>query len=649
MKRTLILLILISTVIIIHGSAQYLRDPENRDISNNNAVFNVNRQDAELKYISPDSITYYILRPGGDTVENRRDSLGIYRIEVHPSGLGEGEYWIEVLGSEKQKELDFEFTVKSSVNIAELILKVLLGLVFFMMGLQFSSKGLSRISGYRMKEILWNLSDSPIKGGLAGIVLTMMLQSSTAFSVMITSFVSDGLIGVVGAVSLLAGSAIGTSVIVQIIAFNISVFSIILIITGFAVYDRVKKYRDLGTVIMGFGLIFFAIQTMSGAMMPVRDTVFFSSVIDFLQNNLILLFVLTSIFTFSVHSSAVVIALVMGLSATGKIPFSGAVVMIAAANLGTTFTATMASFRGNRQAKYVTIINAVMKLAVGIVFVAIMFSLESVFTGIAQTSRGIANLHLIFNISFALIVLMLMPLIAYIGRKIKEGEQTIVDRTLIGESMNTTPTLAMGHIFNEIVKMAEIAHRMVDRSFDVFKTNDNNLRKELIALDDEIDQYEKEITLLLVKLSEEELTSGWSAKIKSMLFIVDEIEHIGDIVSKNLMVSAKKKIENNYFFSDEGFSDIKLMYSEVLETVRNVLSLMTIFNEEEAEQLLKRREKVLATLNRLHAKHLGRMQKDIKESIETSTLHLDILSDYERINFHSYKICFYIIEKEKIK
>lgn len=643
------LFVLILTVIFVYAKTDYLHDPENRDISNNNAVFNINREDAELKYISSDSITYYILRPGGDTVKNQRDSLGIYRINVNPAQLSEGEYWVEVLGSDKQKELDFEFTVKTAVNPAELILKVLLGLVFFMMGLQFSSKGLSRISGYRMKEILWNLSDSPIKGGLAGIVLTMMLQSSTAFSVMITSFVSDGLIGVVGAVSLLAGSAIGTSVIVQIIAFNISVFSIILIIIGFIIYDRVKRYRDLGTVIMGFGLIFFAIQTMSGAMMPVRDTVLFTNVIDFLQNNLVLLFIITSIFTFSVHSSAVVIALVMGLSATGKIPFSGAVVMIAAANLGTTFTATMASFRGNRQAKYVTIVNAVMKLIVGIVFVAILFSFKSIFTGIAQTSRGIANLHLIFNVSFAFIVLMLIPLIAYIGRKIKEEEHAIVNRTLIGDSMNTTPTFAMGHIFNEIVKMAGIAHRMVDSSFDVFKTNNNNLRKELIALDDEIDQYEKEITLLLVKLSEEELTSGWSAKIKSMLFIVDEIEHIGDIVSKNLMVSAKKKIENNYFFSDEGFSDIKKMYTEVLETMRNVLSLMTMFNEDEARQLLKRREKVLATLNRLHAKHLSRMQKDIKESIETSTLHLDILSDYERINFHSYKICFYIIEKEKIK
>ena len=650
-KRLIILMIFVAvSLAIIAGerNCSYLADPEFRDISNNGIEVYKNSGVFELKFTSCDSISYYVMWPqGADTLPVRSDSLGIFRIQVNPSVLNYGEYWVEVLNASKEKEINFSFRVNQDINFYLTILNVLLGLVFFMMGLRFSSKGLSHISGYRLKEILWNLSDSPLKGSLAGIILTVMLQSSTVFSVMITSFVSDKLIGIVGAIAMLAGSAIGTSIVVQIIAFDISFFSLIMIIGGFFLYDRIKRAKNIGSIMMGFGLIFLAIKLMAGAILPIQDTAVFQNIIIFLQNNPILLFIITSLFTFSVHSSAVTIALVMGLSITGQIPYQGAIIMIAAANLGTTFTATMASVKGNRQSKYVAIVNAAMKLIVSILFLIVFFNIEGQFPFMGTDARGIANMHLAFNVFFAAMIIILIPLIRYFGEKIKKRETPILNRHMIDESMNKTPTLALGHIYNEIIRTAGTAYDMYDKSFEVFKTNNVQMLKQLVERDNEIDRSEKEITLFLVNLSEEELPSKVSSRIKSMLFIIDEIEHIGDIVSKNLMVSARKKIENNYYFSDEGFDDIKMMYSEVRETLSKAIGLMTMYDANETEIVLARRKGVLDILNKLHIKHLKRMEKAIKESIETSTLHLDILNDYERINFHSYKMCTYIKEMQK--
>ncbi len=646
-KILLFLFVIGMLIPIFSNECYFLRDPENKDISNNNICIYSNSRNIDLKYLSSDTVTYYIMWPSGeDTIPVKPDSLNIFRIIIKPHELNIGKYWIEVLNNKQKKKLNFSFSINNPINYYLVILNLLLGLVFFMIGLKFSSKGLTHLSGYRLKEILWNLSDSTLKGTLAGIILTVMLQSSTVFSVMITSFVSDKLIGITGAIAMLAGAAIGTSIIVQIIAFDISFFSIIMIIVGFYIYDRIKRFKEFGSIILGFGLIFLAIKMMSGAVMPVRDTIEFQNVILFLQNNPIWLFIITALFTFSVHSSAVTVALIMGLFATGQIHYEGVIIMIAAANLGTTFTATMASMKGSNKAKYVSIVNALMKLIVGIAFLVIALKLKGSLTFFTEDVRGIANMHMILNVFFAFTMIGFLPLIKFVGWKIKSHKKVIFDIEMMNKSMTKTPNIALGHIYNEVIKMARIAYSMYDKSFDVLKGNDSALLKKLVKKDDRIDKLEKEITMFLVNLSEEELSKDISTKIRLLLFIVDEIEHIGDIVSKNLMVIADKKIENNYYFSAQGFKDIKIMYEEVKKTFNRTIGLMTMFDDDEAEAILKRRKQLLSTLNELHIKHLVRMQKSVKESIETSALHLDILNDYERINFHSYKICCYLVENK---
>lgn len=638
-KLLILFAVIIAAISAAASDYQYLKDFGGADISGNGYVCREGGSRFELKFVTDDSASYYVLWPdGSETLSAGVDTLGIGWVQINPASLNPGNYLLEILDAGKSKRLNFSFKVEKRTDFLQMILTVLLGLVFFMIGLKNTSKAISRISGHRLKEVFWNLSGSSFKGMLSGLVLTTMLQSSTVFSVLVTSFVSDGLIDIAGAIAMLAGSAIGTSIVVQIIAFNISFFSILLIIFGFYIYDKSRRIKYYGLLVMGFGFIFFAIQMMASAILPLRETQTFVNMFIFLQNNLLLLFVISTLVTFAFHSSAVTVALVMGLAASGAVTYHGIITMVAAANLGTTFTAAIASMRGDRNAKFVTAVNLAAKITTTAAFLFLMLKFAYILENLQMNSHYIANLHLLFNIMFALLVLMLMPVIKRMGVFIKMGVLTITGRKIYDESISETPALAVARATRDMTKMAEITTNMLEKSFEVIKLNDRLLMNDILKMDEDVDDIEKRITLFVTSVNEGENSPEITKKIKDILLIVDEIEHVGDVISKNIMAGARKKIDNNYYFSEEGFDDLKEMHARVTATFKTTVGLLSFYDPDQASTVMNRREETLELLNRLQTKHLQRLRENIKESLETSTLHLDILNDYERINFHAYKI-----------
>ncbi|MEO0237836.1 MAG: Na/Pi cotransporter family protein [candidate division WOR-3 bacterium] len=640
-KFFITLLIFFSFFLIFSSNKQidFLKDPEGNDISNNGQVVKNNLKHFQFKFVSQEDSAYYVLwGKGSDTILVLPDSLKIFRVDINPSKLETGNYHLEILNKSREKKLDFYFKVEQSFSIFETILKLLFGLVLFMLGLKFSSKGISRISGYRLKEILWNLSGSNIKGFLSGLILTLMMQSSTLFSIMVLSFVSDGLLSIAGSVYMFAGSAIGTSIIVQIISFNISFFSFLMIIFGFYLNDKNKKFKYVGLIIMGFGFIFFSIQYMANVITPIKSTQMFLNFLILIENNLWLLFIVFSILTFLVHSSAVTVAFAISLFTTGVITFRSAIVMVSAANLGTSFTAFFAALKGGSRAKYLNYINISSRIVTSILFIVIMFKFEKITGYVLTSGRDIANFHLYYNILFSLIIIVMLPLINYFSKFLKIERLSKDGEKMLKENIVQNPTVALGKAQREIIKMFETVGKMLENSFYILKTNDSNKLTETIELDNVVDNYEREISLFLVSIYEEEVSEVVTRKTKDFLFIVDELEHIGDVISKNLMISLKKKINENYYFSEEGIDEIKEFYNEVLKTYSLTLEAFTLYDKNLASQVLQRRESVLNKLSELQNKHLNRLKEGQKESIETSTLHLDILNDFERINFHLYKI-----------
>ncbi|MEO0304599.1 MAG: PhoU domain-containing protein, partial [candidate division WOR-3 bacterium] len=271
-------------------------------------------------------------------------------------------------------------------------------------------------------------------------------------------------------------------------------------------------------------------------------------------------------------------------------------------------------------------------------FIVIMFKFEKITGYVLTSGRDIANFHLYYNILFSLIIIVMLPLINYFSKFLKIERLSKDGEKMLKENIVQNPTVALGKAQREIIKMFETVGKMLENSFYILKTNDSKKLTETIELDNVVDNYEREISLFLVSIYEEEVSEVVTRKTKDFLFIVDELEHIGDVISKNLMISLKKKINENYYFSEEGIDEIKEFYNEVLKTYSLTLEAFTLYDKNLASQVLQRRESVLNKLSELQNKHLNRLKEGQKESIETSTLHLDILNDFERINFHLYKI-----------
>jgi phosphate:Na+ symporter len=212
-------------------------------------------------------------------------------------------------------------------------------------------------------------------------------------------------------------------------------------------------------------------------------------------------------------------------------------------------------------------------------------------------------------------------------------------------SIIDNPAAAIAHTHREILRMCEIVLGMFSNSIVVFKSNDKDLMRDIVKKDDEVDTLEEEIDEYLTGISQEELTEYQSKRIASLFFITDELEHIGDIVSKSLMVYAGKKIQQGFMFSNEGFKEIIEFHKQVQEHFKLTLDALTTYDKELAERIRAERKKGMDIHITLHNAHIDRLKRGLVESIETSTVHLDLINDLERINFHLSNIGYAILGK----
>jgi phosphate:Na+ symporter len=220
-------------------------------------------------------------------------------------------------------------------------------------------------------------------------------------------------------------------------------------------------------------------------------------------------------------------------------------------------------------------------------------------------------------------------------------EPRYLDQTLL-----SSPAIATGQALRETLRMADIVQPMLTDSLKVFKTNEELDRLKVVKDDDKVDALEENITLYLVRVSESEISLELSKRCAALLHIVDELEHIGDVISKSLTVYAKKKIKSGFVFSKEGFSEIEGFFKFSGETLRMAIDALATFDNNLAIKVKERREEGRSLLSKYHDTHLDRLRKGFKESVETSTIHLDLISDLERINSHASNIGEHILQSK---
>jgi phosphate:Na+ symporter len=436
------------------------------------------------------------------------------------------------------------------------------GLSLFLFGLRLGGEHLQSIAGNRLRYIISRLISNRFKGVAVGALSTVTLQSSSATTVMLVSFASVGLITLLQSMSIILGANIGTTVTVQLIAFRVSDYALLIITIGFLLTLLSKESRGhrIGGIILAFGLIFFGMKVMSDSVAPLRHYPQVTDALLSVGENPLLGILLATVFTGIVQSSAATLGLVLSLSFQGLMSLESAIPLVLGANVGTCVTALLASIGAKATGKRVALGHILFNLfgvALFYPFIGPVADLVARTSG--EVPRQIANIHAFFNVGMAILfVPFIRPYGAMISALLPKKELPAREFApkYLEETLLETPDLALGQATREILRMADIVFEMVKKTMNVYKDNDEQLRRDLVKMDNRVDLLEERVTQYLTKLSQKELTSEQVEKEIALLFITSELEQIGDLVSKNLMVYAEKKIAQPFYFSDEGFDEI---------------------------------------------------------------------------------------------
>ncbi len=572
----------------------------------------------------------------------RADDQGIVRYRP-PAFLQTGEGHVVFRTHDSLLQYTFHVVPRNWFYI--LLFQILGGFAIFFFGLDRSGKGMMRLSGGRIRRYLFNLTRNPLLGLGAGFLATVMLQSSTATTVMLISFVTAGLISLQSAIAAALGAGVGTTLTVQIIALRVFDLALILLLFGYLL-ERVKgNVRNFGRVLFGFGLIFLGIKLMATGASSMSLYPWFQSGLHSLQGNIPALLFLSFFFTALVHSSAATIGVVLSLAFSQLVQPLDAFVMVLGANLGTSMTALLASLTAERVAKRLALMNVLTKLVGVLVFLVLLHPVSRLMNLLSHDlAREVANFHTFFNLVVAVAFFPFLPVLERLSNLILPRREEVPGERLVPELL-ADPDLALSFTHRRVIQMGDRVYWMLRECIQPFLHRNPAQIYRIVAEDDNVDRFEEEITPFLTRLMEEELTQDLIARIKALLFTVDELEHIGDVISKSIMRYAERMYKDGLEFSEEGKHEIQQFHQEVLLTMEHALAALTTFERGHARQAALRKDIVNTLEREFHMMHLDRLAKGTKETILTSTIHLDLISDLERINFHAASIGLTILEQ----
>ncbi len=524
------------------------------------------------------------------------------------------------------------------------------GMALLLYGMQLVGDGLQHAAGGRMRQILSSITNSRLKGMMVGAFITAVIQSSSATTVMLVGFASSGLMGLGQTIGVILGADIGTTVTVQLIAFKVFDYALLLVGVGFLLIFASKRkiFRYVGQAILGFGFIFFAMKVMSDAMVPLRGSPIVKTLLVSLGEQPLLGIIVASIFSALVHSSAATIGLAITLSLQDLLPLHAAIPVIFGANIGTCATALASSIGTKPEAKRVAMAHIFFKVAGVLLFLPFITPFVHLVRLTADdVSRQIANAHTLFNVGITALFLPFSSILArFISRLVpedKEGEGLFGPKYL-DEHMLETPALALGQATREALRMADLVSEMLTKTIGTFSAEDPELIEYIEEKDNQVDTLDREIKHYLTKLSQQSLTDEQSRREIGILAFVNNMENIGDIVDRNLMDLAKKKLNKGVHFSEPGMQEIVLLHKKVLQNLELAISAFASNDPALGQQVLERKLELSQTERKFRQAHIQRLHDGYRESIDTSEIHLDVLTNLKRINSHVTAVAYPILE-----
>jgi phosphate:Na+ symporter len=536
------------------------------------------------------------------------------------------------------------------VNGTQTIISLAGSVMLLLWGVRMVRTGMTRTFGAALRRLLGVYVNSRISAFGAGLIATLILQSSTATALLLGSFASRGLIALPIALAAMLGADIGTAIAAQILSLDVKWLWTALLGAGVLMFmsSANDKLRGLGRILIGLGLVLLALIHIGIAAEPLRHSETFRSFLSGLAGEPTLGFLVAIVITWLAHSSLSMVLFVMTLAATGALPMPLTLALVLGANVGGAIAPVVTMTGSPASARRVAWGNFLMRtaLAVPAVFVVGMIA-QWLMTLTTDPARLVVNFHVVFNLAVALAFLPIVPLVGRLMERVLADPPVMVDPARprhLDINVVDTPSEALGCAMRETLNLGAHVEEMLRQSLTVFEKADPRLMKDVERTDNTVDALYESIKLYLVKVSKGELSDEESRRYVEILTFNTNLEHIGDIVDKNLMELAGKMIKNRYTFSEEGLRDLRKLHGLVMDNMRLAFNVFATRDVALARRLLAEKSSMRNAEMAAADSHYARLRESRRESIETSAIHLDVIRDLKRISGHLTAVAYPILE-----
>lgn len=539
----------------------------------------------------------------------------------------------------------------------DILLSMAGGLGLFLLGMNVMSDSLEKAAGAKLRRILEFFTTNRFSGMLVGIIFTGIVQSSSACTVMVVSFVNSGLMNLYQAAGVIFGANIGTTVTSQLVSFNLSNAAPLFLLLGVlaAMFFKNESVKKIGNIVLGFGVLFMGLNGMKNAMEGMKEVPEVVELLTSLSNPLLAILVGT-VLTAIIQSSSVTVSIVLLMATQDLLTLPICIYIILGCNIGSCATALIASLAGKKDAKRAAMIHVTFNVIGSfIIFIVLGFAMEPIFKWLSSMSGGdngrfVANAHTFIKISQVIMLLpfsnLLVKMTYWIipGEDEKIGDHDNFQLKYIGNKVVFNPATAVVEAMNEMLRMASLASENLNRAMNALITLDEDEIKEVYCVEKNINFLNHSITNYLVKINQTTLPIEDLKSIGSLFHVINDIERIGDH-AENVADAAVRRKESEVSFSQDAQRELGEMLDMVNQVLTYSLEMFSRNSEEHLEDVLSLEKAVDEKERQLQKLHVERLTKNTCTP-EAGMIFSDIISGLERVSDHATNIAFSIFHGE---
>ncbi len=532
----------------------------------------------------------------------------------------------------------------------EILITLIGSVALLLWGVRMVRTGVTRAFGSQIRRVIATSTRNLGRAFLTGFAITAFVQSSTATTLIVSSFAGRALIAAPAALAVVLGADLGSTMAVQVLSFDLGWLAYAAIAAGVFWFmgTSEERSRHVARIAIGLGFMLLSLKLIAAASAPLRGSLAINAVLGGLVGEPIVAMLIGAIVTWMAHSTLAIVLLVASLAAAQIMPPDVAAALVIGCNIGGAFAPFIGQSGASPAARRVPLGNLLMRACMGVLALPMIGPVLSVLSLITpDPARLSINFHTCFNLAVVVLFLGLVPLVARLCATILPDKPNVEDGgrpRYLDPALVEHPAEALACAARETLALGDHVAQMLRQTIDVFARDDQKLMRAVEASDDAVDRLHEAIKLYLIQVSRAGMTEAESRRYVEILSFVTNLEHVGDIIDKNLMELAGKKIRNRVAFSAEGLDELKAFHARVLDNLQLAFNVFMSRDPAIARRLLREKTEMREAELSAADSHFRRLREGRPESIESSAIHLDVVRDLKRINSHLTSVAYPILE-----